>query len=97
MGESFNCESESQIDSLIAQVTNFQSVTKSYKSFKKLCRSCSTDSEHWIKDNIACSGDGIIARNYIYRNLKYEVGCADATTTTATISVTTDSPATILA
>ena len=102
MGESFNCESESQIDSLIAQISNFQSVLASNRAFKRLCPSCSTNSEQWIKDSIDCSGHGIITRNYISRSLGYEVGCTDedptaATTSTAAISVTTNSPQTILA
>lgn len=97
MGESFNCESESQIDSLIAQITTFQSVLTSDRIFKTLSNNYSNNAQQWIKDNIACSGDGIIARNYISEKLVPEVRCADAEATTATVSVTTNSPTTILA
>ena len=65
----FNC-TKKDIDTLISNIDIYNSLAGGVHYIRQFCRDCSystSDSDYieWVKQNIPCVGDGVIAREYI--------------------------------
>lgn len=90
--ESFNC-SEAELDSLITHVELNLSSALIVRQFKRVCRTCTRNVNEqikWVIDNIPCTGNGRLTRNYLANNHAAfaeaaEIRCPSTTTIPATM------------
>lgn len=93
--ESFNC-SETELDSLITRVEFDLTPALGIRQFRRVCDTCTRDVTaqiEWVMNNIPCTGNGELTRDYLAndhvgfanRADRDKIRCPATTTIPATI------------